>query len=98
MAKTLSESAAEILNASIGKNQEPAATLGAETEDLGGATTENPYFEVIKALISRSRVFQLRNLNHQGTIVGPVIIPWSRIAHLTVRNGFNNDSHFVCSF
>ncbi len=28
-----------------------------------GATTENPYFEVIKALISRSRVFQLRNLN-----------------------------------
>jgi putative ATPase len=32
---------------------------------LIGATTENPYFEVIKALISRSRVFQLRNLNQQ---------------------------------
>jgi len=30
---------------------------------LIGATTENPYFEVIKALVSRSRVFQLRNLN-----------------------------------
>lgn len=32
---------------------------------LIGATTENPYFEVIKALISRSRVFQLRNLNQE---------------------------------
>ena len=34
---------------------------------LIGATTENPYFEIIKALISRSRVFQLRNLNQQET-------------------------------
>ncbi len=32
-----------------------------------GATTENPYFEVIGALISRSRVFQLRNLNQEET-------------------------------
>ena len=37
------------------------------TVTLIGATTENPYFEVIKALISRSRVFQLRNLNHEET-------------------------------
>jgi len=30
-----------------------------------GATTENPYFEVISALVSRSRIFQLRPLeNH----------------------------------
>ncbi|WP_299493545.1 AAA family ATPase [Acaryochloris sp. IP29b_bin.137] len=29
---------------------------------LIGATTENPYFEVNKALVSRSRVFQLRSL------------------------------------
>lgn len=29
---------------------------------LIGATTENPYFEVIKALVSRSRVFQLKSL------------------------------------
>ncbi|MBA4420286.1 MAG: AAA family ATPase [Anaerolinea sp.] len=29
---------------------------------LIGATTENPYFEVIKALVSRSRVFQLKPL------------------------------------
>lgn len=28
-----------------------------------GATTENPYFEVIGALVSRSRVFQLRSLD-----------------------------------
>ena len=34
---------------------------------LIGATTENPYFEVIGALISRSRVFQLRNLTREET-------------------------------
>jgi putative ATPase len=32
-----------------------------------GATTENPYYEVIQALISRSRVFQLRSLSQQET-------------------------------
>lgn len=32
------------------------------TVTLVGATTENPYFEVIGALVSRSRVFQLRPL------------------------------------
>ncbi len=32
------------------------------TVTLIGATTENPYFEVNKALVSRSRVFQLRTL------------------------------------
>ena len=37
------------------------------TVTLIGATTENPYFEVISALISRSRVFQLRNLNQDET-------------------------------
>ncbi|HRY20953.1 MAG TPA: AAA family ATPase, partial [Flexilinea sp.] len=30
---------------------------------LIGATTENPYFEVIKALLSRSRVFELKPLD-----------------------------------
>ena len=30
---------------------------------LVGATTENPYFEVNKALVSRSRIFQLKPLN-----------------------------------
>ncbi len=37
------------------------------TVTLIGATTENPFFEVIGALISRSRVFQLRNLNQHET-------------------------------
>ena len=30
-----------------------------------GATTENPFFEVIKALVSRSRVFELKTLEEQ---------------------------------
>lgn len=33
---------------------------------LIGATTENPYFEVISALVSRSRVFQLRPLDDEA--------------------------------
>ena len=32
---------------------------------LIGATTENPYFEVIKALVSRSRIFELRPLQQE---------------------------------
>lgn len=35
------------------------------TVTLIGATTENPYFEVIGALVSRSRVFQLRALSDE---------------------------------
>ena len=35
------------------------------TLTLVGATTENPYFEVIGALVSRSRIFQLRPLRDQ---------------------------------
>jgi putative ATPase len=33
---------------------------------LIGATTENPYFEVNKALVSRSRVFQLKSLDEHA--------------------------------
>ncbi|MEW5868843.1 MAG: AAA family ATPase [Chloroflexota bacterium] len=36
------------------------------TVTLIGATTENPYFEVIGALVSRSRVFQLRPLDDEA--------------------------------
>ncbi len=32
---------------------------------LIGATTENPYFEVIKALVSRSRIFELQTLTQE---------------------------------
>ncbi|MFN2198573.1 MAG: replication-associated recombination protein A, partial [Anaerolineales bacterium] len=35
------------------------------TLTLIGATTENPYFEVIRALVSRSRIFQLRPLEDE---------------------------------
>lgn len=35
---------------------------------LIGATTENPYFEVISALVSRSRVFQLKPLNEDQVV------------------------------
>ena len=35
---------------------------------LIGATTENPYFEVNKALVSRSRIFQLKPLSDSGSV------------------------------
>lgn len=41
----------------------PHVETGAIT--LIGATTENPYFEVIGALVSRSRIFQLRPLEDE---------------------------------
>ena len=36
---------------------------------LIGSTTENPYFEIIGPLLSRSRVFQLRPLTEEQTLV-----------------------------
>ena len=39
------------------------------TVTLVGATTENPYFEVISALVSRSRIFQLRSLEDEDVKV-----------------------------
>ena len=42
MGKSLSESAAEILNATIGKNQEPAKKMSTQADDLGGAVTSQP--------------------------------------------------------
>jgi putative ATPase len=36
---------------------------------LIGATTENPYFEVIKALVSRSRIFALNKLDEQDLLL-----------------------------
>jgi len=43
MGKSLSESAAEILNATIGKKQEPAQKMSAQVSDLGGATPTDDY-------------------------------------------------------
>ncbi len=36
---------------------------------LIGSTTENPYFEVIAPLVSRSRIFQLRPLTEEETLI-----------------------------
>jgi putative ATPase len=49
------------------KAQQDALLLHVEngTVTLIGATTENPYFEVIGALVSRSRVFQLHPLRDE---------------------------------
>ncbi|RME53461.1 MAG: AAA family ATPase, partial [Deltaproteobacteria bacterium] len=44
---------------------------------LIGATTENPYFEVIRALVSRSRIFRLRPLSPHDL---------RRIAHLALSD------------
>jgi putative ATPase len=47
------------------------------TVTLVGATTENPYFEVIKALVSRSRVFELRSLEDKDL---------TRVLEMTLQN------------
>ncbi len=49
------------------KAQQDALLLHVEdgTVTLIGATTENPYFEVISALVSRSRIFQLKTLSDE---------------------------------
>lgn len=49
---------------------------------LVGATTENPYFDVIGALVSRSRVFQLRPLSDKA--VSTIL----RQAHSDPQRGF----------
>jgi hypothetical protein len=55
MSKTLAESAAEILNASMNAGKEPAATIPAEVEDLGGATNDNPAGNAVGAASSAKR-------------------------------------------
>ncbi|MDE0027167.1 MAG: AAA family ATPase, partial [Spirochaetaceae bacterium] len=45
---------------------------------LIGATTENPYFEVIKPLVSRSRIFQLQGLGREEL---------ARVARMALADG-----------
>lgn len=68
-----------------------------------GATTENPYFEVNKALVSRSRIFQLKSLTEEDLYLIanqalndrergygrlPVVVEDDALAHLVdVANG-----------
>ncbi len=47
---------------------------------LIGATTENPYFEVIRALVSRSRIFELQPLSEEqmGVIIDRALVDEER--------------------
>lgn len=68
MAKTLSESAAEILNASIGMNQDPATLIAAEIVDLGGATHDDPAGTIVpqtakKAVLPNSKKDDAEEMN-----------------------------------
>jgi putative ATPase len=49
------------------KSQQDALLPHVETGlvTLIGATTQNPYFDVIKALVSRSRIFEMNSLNEE---------------------------------
>jgi putative ATPase len=51
---------------------------------LIGATTENPYFEVNKALVSRSRIFQLKSLTEDD------LVKVARMALADTERGFGN--------
>lgn len=65
---------------------------------LIGATTENPYFEVNKALVSRSRVFQLRSLTEEelSTILDNALRDRERgYGHLDVRVSESAREHLV---
>ncbi|MFN8460358.1 MAG: hypothetical protein U0X93_01105 [Anaerolineales bacterium] len=65
---------------------------------LIGATTENPYYEVNKALISRSRVFQLRNLNQieTGTLLDRALTDKERgYGNQTVKLDSDARNHLI---
>jgi putative ATPase len=65
---------------------------------LIGATTENPYFEVNKALVSRSRLFQLKPLtNHDlDQIVDQALTDGDRgYGHLPVRLDPDARAHLI---
>ena len=55
---------------------------------LIGATTENPYFEVNKALISRSMVFQLHQLSNENvfTVLKRAIVSEKGLASFNIEN------------
>ncbi|MBK5201479.1 MAG: AAA family ATPase [Spirochaetaceae bacterium] len=56
---------------------------------LIGATTENPYFEVNKALVSRSRIFQLKSLTDEDLI---------RVANQAIADKERGYGEFKISF
>lgn len=56
---------------------------------LIGATTENPYFEVNKALVSRSRIFQLKSLTDEDLL---------QVAIQAIKNKERGYGEFKISF
>ncbi|MGA1411534.1 MAG: AAA family ATPase, partial [Prochlorotrichaceae cyanobacterium] len=65
---------------------------------LIGATTENPYFEVNKALISRSRIFQLKSLeaHHLAQILTQTLEDRDRgYGHTPVQITPEAQAHFI---
>jgi hypothetical protein len=52
MSKTLAESAAEILKASMGAPKDPMPAMAADVEDLGGSSNENPAGDAIGAVVA----------------------------------------------
>lgn len=68
------------------------------TLTLIGATTENPYFEVINPLVSRSRVFQLRSLgdSHVRAILEHALVDEERgLGHYTVNVEKDAFAHLI---
>ncbi len=65
---------------------------------LIGATTENPYFEVISALVSRSRIFQLKALSDddvQAILLGALADPERGYGQRNVRIDDDALAHLV---
>lgn len=72
------------------KSQQDALLPHVETGllTLIGATTQNPYFDVIKALVSRSRIFELRPLTEediQAILIKAIKDPESGYGKLNVK-------------
>ncbi len=68
------------------------------TVTLIGATTENPYFEVIKALVSRSRIFELKSLTEadlRGVLRRALAEPERGFGGLQVRIDADAERHLV---
>ena len=65
---------------------------------LIGATTENPYFEVNKALVSRSRVFQLKHLEEDDlrqVVQQAIATPKRGYGHLDVQIDEEAIAHWI---
>lgn len=81
------------------KNQQDALLPHVEngTIILIGATTENPYFEVNKALVSRSRIFELKPLTTEDLheIVDHALASPKGYGHLKVSIDPDAKSHLI---